>query len=75
MLRVLKKLALVVVVLLGLAVALFVYSFYADQARFRAAANPCERDCIQDSGGIPDCRKACANHPMTYGPASRERGH
>jgi hypothetical protein len=66
----LKKTLLVMALLLGLVVIVFLYSAYADQQRFRAAANPCERDCLQDSGGLDDCRKLCASHPMTYGPAS-----
>jgi hypothetical protein len=55
-------------VVLGLAVATVVYSFERDQARFRAAKNQCERDCIQDSGSIETCRPICANHPDAYGP-------
>jgi hypothetical protein len=65
---VLKKILLGVA---ALVVVVVVYSVYADQRRFRAAANPCERDCLQDSGGLDDCRKECASHPMTYGPASQ----
>ena len=72
---VLRKILLVVAALLGLAIVVFVCSFYADQQRFRAAANPCERDCLQDSGGLDDCRKLCASHPMTYGPASQRPNH
>jgi len=67
----LKKLLLGAALLVGLLIALFLYSFLLDQWRFRAAANPCERDCIQDSGGLYDCRKSCAGHPLTYGPASQ----
>lgn len=68
---VLKKILPVLALLLGLVVVVFLYSVHADQQRFRAAANPCERDCLQDSGGLEDCRKLCASHPMTYGPASQ----
>jgi hypothetical protein len=71
--RVLKKLLLVALALFGLAIALFFYSVRADQRQFRAAANPCERDCLQDSGGLEGCRKECASHPTTYGPASQQR--
>jgi hypothetical protein len=67
-----KKILLVMALLVGLAVALFFYSAHADQERFRQAANPCERDCIQDSGGLEDCRKYCVGHPLTYGPATPE---
>ncbi len=71
--KVLKRLLLAAAVLVGLLIALLVYSFLIDQWRFRNAANPCERACIQDSGGLFDCRKSCADHPLTYGPASQ--GH
>ena len=67
----LKRILLVIVVLLGLGIAVFLYSTSADQQRFRAAANPCERECLQDSGGLDDCRKLCASHPTTYGPDSQ----
>jgi len=70
-----KKLLLVVAALLGLAIAAFFGFFYADPDPFRAAANPCERDCLQDSGGLFDCRRECASHPMTYGPASQQPNH
>jgi hypothetical protein len=72
---VLRKILLVVAALLGLVIIVFVCLFYADQQRFRAASNPCERDCLQDSGGLDDCRKLCASHPMTYGPASQRPSH
>ena len=71
--RILKKILLVATALLGLAIVGFFGLFHADQDRFRAAGNPCERDCLQDSGGLDDCRKLCASHPMTYGPASQRR--
>ncbi len=51
---------------LCLAAALFEYSFYADQKRFAAAKNDCERGCIQDSGGLDQCREYCAHHPNHY---------
>lgn len=54
--------------LLALAAGTVVYSSERDQARFRAARNPCERDCIQDSGSIETCRPICASHPDAYGP-------
>ena len=51
---------------LALAVALFEYSSYMDQQRFGAARNDCERACIQDSGGLDQCRKLCVAHPYRY---------
>jgi hypothetical protein len=75
MLGVLKKILLAVAALFGLVIVVFFYSAYTDQRRFRAAANPCERDCLQDSGGLDDCRKLCASHPLTYGPASLPPSH
>jgi hypothetical protein len=69
----LKKTLLAIALVFGLVTVLFLYSVHADQQRFRAAANPCEHDCLQDSGGLDDCRKLCANHPMTYGPAGQGR--
>jgi hypothetical protein len=71
----LSKILFVVATLLGIVIAVFVYSVYAEKERFRAAANPCERDCLQDSGGLDDCRELCAGHPMTYGPASQQPRH
>jgi hypothetical protein len=52
--------------LIFLAVALFVYSFERDQANFKAAKNQCEAGCIQDSGGIDQCRVYCKDHPGRY---------
>jgi hypothetical protein len=52
--------------LLCLAIALWVYSSSADQQRFSAAKNDCERGCIQDSGGLDQCREHCAHHPNHY---------
>jgi len=68
--RALKKIVFFVMVLLGTVVLVFVYAVNADQRRLRAATNPCEHDCLQDSGGVDDCRKECASHPLTYGPAT-----
>jgi len=64
--RVLKYISVTVAVLVCLAVALFEYSVYRDQKNFSEAKNACERGCIQDSGGFPQCREACANHPDHY---------
>jgi len=70
MARVVKIAVLVLAALVGLGILVLAYAYRADQARFRAAANPCERACIQDSGGIDSCRQDCASHPLTYGPAA-----
>jgi hypothetical protein len=64
--RVFKRILAGMAVLLCLFMALIAYSIYADQQRFRAAANDCERNCIQDSGGLDGCRKVCAKHPNHY---------
>jgi len=64
--RFLKYTVGVVVAFVCLAIALFEYSYHADQQRFRAAQNDCERGCIQDSGGFPQCREVCAGHPDHY---------
>lgn len=72
--RISKKILLVVVAFVGLVVFAVFCWFYADQAQFRAAANPCERACLNDSGGLAGCRSECASHPLTYGPASQQPG-
>jgi hypothetical protein len=64
--RAVKYLLGLVAALVGLAVALFVYSSYEDEKNFAAARNQCERDCIQDSGGIDQCREYCTSHPDHY---------
>jgi hypothetical protein len=64
--RVLKYILTVTAALLCLAIALFEYLSYADQQRFSAAKNDCERGCIQDSGGLDQCRELCAHHPNHY---------
>ena len=64
--RVPKYILAVMAALLGLAIALFEYSSYADHQRFSAAKNDCERGCIQDSGGLDQCRKYCVDHPSHY---------
>jgi hypothetical protein len=56
----------VAAVFLGLAVALFEWSSYTDAKRFAASKNECERKCIQDSGGLDQCRKDCVGHPDRY---------
>ncbi len=72
---VLKKLLLVAVGLFALLTITLVYLMRADQRRLRAGTNPCEHACLLDSGGIADCRKQCASHPTTYGPASLPSSH
>jgi hypothetical protein len=64
--RVLKYGLIAVAAFVVLVVALLAYSIYRDQHDFRAAKNDCERACIQDSGGLEDCRKYCASHPNSY---------
>lgn len=68
MLGLLKKGLVVVALLVGGVVAVFLWSFWRDQRNFAAAANPCERACIQDSGGLDDCRAECASPPLPTGP-------
>lgn len=70
-----KILLVVGAFLVSVVVLLYMYSSYADRKRFAAAANPCERECIQDSGGTDDCRKSCAGHPLTFGPAVLPSSH
>ncbi len=63
-----KKLLLGGALLLA-AFALFaVYALASDEARIHSARNPCEHDCLLDSGGVADCRADCARHPNAYGP-------
>ena len=64
--RVLKYILVGLAALVCLAMALLAYSFLADQERFSEAKNDCERSCIQDSGGFPQCREVCADHPDHY---------
>jgi hypothetical protein len=64
--RVLKIVLIVAAVFLGLVIALFQYSVNRDRERFAAAKNDCERACIQDSGGLDQCRELCKGHPDRY---------
>ena len=73
--RILRNILVVSLVLFALAMAVLSYLLYADQRRIQAGTNPCEHDCLQDSGGIDDCRKLCAGHPTAYGPASQSTAH
>ncbi len=64
--RVVKYLLAAAAVFICLVAALLEYSFREDQKNFSAAKNACERGCIQDSGGIDQCRRFCAAHPDHY---------
>ena len=63
---VLKYILIVTAVLISLFMALWEYSSDQDQKNFSAAKNDCERGCIQDSGGLKQCREFCVNHPDHY---------
>jgi hypothetical protein len=52
--------------LVCLVVLVLLWSFHVDQQQFLAARNDCERGCIQDSGGLDECRKICLDHPNRY---------
>jgi hypothetical protein len=64
--RVAKYVLAVVAAFICLLMALLAYSYRHDQKNFDAAKNACERGCIQDSGGIEQCRLVCAEHPDRY---------
>ena len=61
-----KYLLAALAVLVCLVAALWVYSSDRDQRDFMAAKNKCEVGCIQDSGGLDQCRKTCKDHPDHY---------
>ena len=61
-----KYVVILTAVFAGLVVLLLAWSIHADQERFGAAKNDCERGCIQDSGGLDQCRQVCVNHPDRY---------
>ena len=65
-LRVVKYVLAGLAALVILAAALFEYSYEHDSANFKAAKNQCEIGCIQDSGGIDQCRITCKGHPGHY---------
>ena len=73
--RVSKKNLLGVAVFVGLSSFAIYCWFYADRVSYQSTRNPCERACLQDSGGLLGCRKECASHPLTFGPASQPPGH
>ena len=61
------KIALgIVAAFIGLGAALFAYSSHEDWKNYHAAQNDCERGCINDSGGLDQCRPLCAKHPDRY---------
>jgi hypothetical protein len=64
--RVVKYILVAMAVIACLVLALWNYSFNEDQRNFDAAKNACERGCIQDSGGIDQCRQVCMQHPDHY---------
>ena len=64
--RMIKYLLILTAVFIVVVILLLNWSFRTDQQRFRAAKNDCERGCIQDSGGLEQCRKICVDHPNRY---------
>ena len=64
--RIVKYFLAAMVIFIGVVAALWEYSSYSDRKNFGAAKNACERGCIQDSGGIDQCRKYCVQHPDRY---------
>jgi hypothetical protein len=64
--RILKWTLVAVAVPLGLVVALATYAICADLLRFHLAKSDCERNCLQDSGGLFECREVCRHHPNHY---------
>ena len=64
--RVVKYTLAMLAGLICLGAALLAYSFHEDQRNFSVVKNPCERGCIQDSGGIDQCREFCIQHPDHY---------
>ncbi len=64
--RVLKYLLAIMAAVICLFIALWQYSLDRDQKNFGAAKNKCEVGCIQDSGGLDQCRELCKTHPDRY---------
>ena len=64
--RTVKYILILTAVCICMVILLLAWSFHADQQRFGAAKNDCERGCIQDSGGLDQCRKICVDHPNRY---------
>jgi hypothetical protein len=53
-------------VVMSLVILVLAWSINADQQSFGAAKNYCERACMQDSGGLDQCREICVYHPDRY---------
>ena len=64
--RIVKYILAAIAAFICLVIALFEYSSYRDDRTFSAAKNKCEVGCIQDSGGLAQCREFCAQHPDHY---------
>ncbi len=64
--RIVKYILAFVAIAIVAAVLLFAYAVHEDQQRFREAKNDCERNCLQDSGGLKQCRETCTHHPNHY---------
>jgi len=68
MTRLMKRVLLVGAALVVLVIGAAFLWFYGDQDQYKATRNPCERACLNDSGGFVGCRQECASHPFSYGP-------
>jgi hypothetical protein len=64
--RIVMYVLILAAVFVSLVALLLAWSFHADQERYKAAKNDCERACIQDSGGLESCRQVCVSHPDHY---------
>ena len=64
--RTVKYVWILTAAVMSLVILVLAWSFNADQQRFGAAKNNCERACIQDSGGLDQCREICVHHPDRY---------
>ena len=64
--RIVKYMLILSAVFICLVILLLAWSINTDQQRFQAAKNDCERACIQDSGGLDQCRALCVSHPGRY---------
>jgi hypothetical protein len=64
--RIVKYVLAATAVFVCFVVALWEYSSCEDQRNFSAAKNACERGCIQDFGGIDQCRQVRTQHSDHY---------
>lgn len=64
--RTAKYILILAAAFISLVILLLAWSFNADEQRFGAAKNYCERACIGDSGGLDQCRESCVQHPDRY---------